>query len=159
MGPSPEGAPARGAPAEPPSRSVKLQLIILGGAARSRLPFGFRLRLFDVDGCRVQRVLEMDRVMLLDHLHAGTAVFGNLVDVRAFHEAHTDIGVAQAVGRARFAVTVELQLRPVEQVVEQLDVIAGEEEIGPRRIFQNRRRRRFAAKLPALLSLVAGFMR
>lgn len=68
--------------------------------------------------------------MLLDHLHAGAAILCHLVDVGTFHEAHTDIGMAQAVGRARLAVAVELQARPLQQIVEQLDVIAREQQIG-----------------------------
>ena len=59
-------------------------------------------------------------VILLDHLDAGAAVLGDLVDVGAFHEPHTDIGMPQAVSSARIAIAVRLELRPFEHTVESL---------------------------------------
>ena len=64
------------------------------------------LCLADIDGRCIERILEMDRIVLLDHLNAGAAVLGYLVDIGTFHEAHADIGIAQAVSRARLAVSV-----------------------------------------------------
>jgi len=69
--------------------------------------FALERCLTNIDSRGVERILEMDRVVLLNHLDAGTAVFCDLIDVGAFHQAHTDVGVAQAVSRARFAVAVE----------------------------------------------------
>jgi hypothetical protein len=37
------------------------------------------------------------RVVFLDHLHAGAAVLGDLIDVCAFHQAQADIRMPQAV--------------------------------------------------------------
>ena len=61
-----------------------------------------RLRLGpnDIDGGGVKRVLDVRGVELLDHLHAGAAVLGNLIDIRPLREPHADVNVAQAVGRA-----------------------------------------------------------
>jgi hypothetical protein len=60
----------------------------------------------------------MRRVVLLDHLDAGAAVLGNLIDVRAFHQAHADVGVSQALGGARFALSIKFEVRSFEQRVE-----------------------------------------
>ena len=94
--------------------------------------------------------------MLFDHLDARAAVFGHLIDVSALHEAHADISMPQAVSCSRFAVPVEFQLRPVEKVIEQLDVIAGENQVGrlsaiPERVAAAA----FAAFLVAALPLAA----
>lgn len=72
----------------------------------------------------------MDGIVLLDHLDAGSTVLCDLVDVRAFHEAHADIGVPQAVGRARLTVTVQLEAGSFQQVVEQFDMVAGKHLVG-----------------------------
>lgn len=86
----------------------------------------------------------MGGVEPLDHLDAGAAVFGDLVDVRAFHEAHTYVGMAQAVGCARIALPIELELRSRQEVVEHLDVVAGEYRIGRLRVVERNRWRRLA---------------
>ena len=93
----------------------------------------------------------MDGIVLFDHLNAGAAVFGDLVNVGPFHQAHADIGVTQAVGRAGFAVAVGLEIGAVETVVEQLDVIARKDQVGRCRQFLRRRRR-----LTAQLAVDAG---
>jgi hypothetical protein len=64
------------------------------------------LRAANVDGGRIERVLDVRRVEFLDHLDAGAAVLGDLVDVGAFHETHADIGVAKAVN-CRYSGTKE----------------------------------------------------
>jgi hypothetical protein len=56
----------------------------------------------------------------LDHLDAGAAVLRDLVNVRAFHEAQADIGVAQAVSRAGLPLAVLLQSLFFEDRVEEL---------------------------------------
>ena len=60
----------------------------------------FCLRPHDVDGGGVELGLDMGCVVFLDHLDAGAAVFCDLIDVRAFHEAHANICMAQAVSGA-----------------------------------------------------------
>lgn len=65
----------------------------------------FRLRPHDVDRGVVQVRLDMRCVIFFDHLDAGAAVFGDLVDVGAFHQAETYICVPQAVRRSRLAFT------------------------------------------------------
>ena len=64
-------------------------------------------RLSDIDRRGIQGVFEMERVVFLDHLDPSPAVFGDLVDVRPFHQPQADIGVAQAVGRPAVAFAVE----------------------------------------------------
>ena len=63
----------------------------------------------------------MGGVEFLDHLDAGAAVFGDLVNVGAFHEAHADISMAKAVGGAPVPVPVEFELGAAENAVEELN--------------------------------------
>ena len=77
-----------------------------------------RSRSADVDRRSVKPVLDVRGVMLLDHLHAGTAVLGDLVDVCALHQPKADVSVAKAVGRAAVAFSVEFQPFLVEDTVE-----------------------------------------
>jgi hypothetical protein len=102
-------------------------------AAGPRFRFGFWLWFWlkDIDGRRVERVLDVSSIEPFDHLDAGAAVFGDLVYVCALHEAHANIGMAQAVGRARITLAIEFELRSLQQVVEHLDVVAEEDRIGP----------------------------
>ncbi len=72
----------------------------------------------------------MGRVEFFDHLDAGAAVLGDLVNVRALHEPETDIGVPKAVGRAPVFIAVEFELLLSKHIDEQLDVRAGEDRIG-----------------------------
>ena len=51
----------------------------------------------------------MHGVEFLDHLDAGAAVFGDLVDIGALHQAQADVGVPKAVGRARQAFAILLE--------------------------------------------------
>ena len=48
----------------------------------------------DIDRGNVERCADMHRVVFFNHLDAGAAVLGYLVDVGTFHEAQADIGVA-----------------------------------------------------------------
>ena len=71
----------------------------------------------------------MGRVIFFDHLYAGPAVLGDLINVCAFKKAQTNVGVAKAVGRARIIVAIKLELRARENPIEELDVISGEDAI------------------------------
>src|SRR5260370_41863517 len=62
----------------------------------------------------------MRSVIFLDHLDAGAAVFGDLVDVGPFHQAQTDVGMTQAVGRTRPAFAVEPEIFFVKNGLEKL---------------------------------------
>jgi hypothetical protein len=75
----------------------------------SGLVFGylFRLRPHDVDRSGVKVRLDVGSVICLDHLDAGSAVFGDLVDVGTFHQAEANIWVPQAVSPSRSAFAVE----------------------------------------------------
>src|SRR5882672_5740175 len=88
---------------------------------RSRLPLIFppRLWLAYVDGCGIQRVLDVRGVKLLDHFDAGATVLRDLINVGSLHQAHTDVGVSEAVCRAAVAVTVALQAKFIQNRVEQ----------------------------------------
>jgi hypothetical protein len=48
----------------------------------------------------------MSSIVFLDHLDAGTAVFGDLIDIGTFEQAQADVSMAQAVSRARASVAV-----------------------------------------------------
>ena len=71
----------------------------------------------------------MHRVVLLDHLNAGSAVLGDLVNVRPFHETEAYICVPEAVGCTAVAVAINLQSRLFEHVIEELDVVAWKHKI------------------------------
>lgn len=104
------------------------QEIRLCAAVSGILAFGFRfsggfsfgLRTHDIDRAGVYAVLDVARIEVLDHLDAGPAVVGDLIDVRAFHQTHGNISVAQAVSRAALSVAVEFQLFFFKYLVEQV---------------------------------------
>ncbi len=54
------------------------------------------LVLAHIDQGRIDHIFEVRRVVLLDHLDTGAAVFGDLIDISAFQQAETNIAVAQA---------------------------------------------------------------
>ena len=62
----------------------------------------------------------MRRIVFLDHLDAGAAVFGDLVDVGTFHQAQTDVRMPQTVSRSRPAFAVESQIFLVQDRLEKL---------------------------------------
>ena len=72
-----------------------------GGAAVRPLPS-------DVNGRRVDHVLDVRGVKFLDHLDAGAAVLRDLVDVGPFHQPEADVGVAQGIGGATKPLPVAL---------------------------------------------------
>jgi len=72
----------------------------------------------------------MRRVIFFDHLHAGPTILGDLIDVGAFHEAHADIGVPQAIGRAPLFIAIKLQIQFVENLIEKLAMVLWEEPVG-----------------------------
>lgn len=82
-----------------------------GGSCLRRLS---RRRSFTshIDGCGIERGLDVGDVELLDHLDAGAAVFGDLVDIGALHQAQAYVHVPQAVSGAPVAVTRTVIERP-----------------------------------------------
>ena len=64
-----------------------------------------------IDGGGIEGVLEMDGIVLFNHLDGCAAVLGDLIDVGPLHEAHTYVCVPEAVGGAGFAVAVQFELR------------------------------------------------
>lgn len=76
--------------------------------------------------------------MLLDHLNAGAAVLGELINVGAFHEAHANISVGQAVRSALLAISISFEASAAKHAVERLDVVAGKDGIGRLREFRVR---------------------
>src|ERR1022692_3168527 len=101
---------------------------------RGRLVRLFRLRPPYVDRGGVETVLEVGRVVFLDHLDAGAAVLRDLVNVRAFHETQADVGVPQAIGRAGLSLAVLLQIFLVQDCVEELPVRLRKNRIGRLRL-------------------------
>ena len=63
--------------------------------------------LTNVDEGRIDHILEMRRVVFLDHLDAGAAVLGDLIDISSLQKTETNVTVPQTVGRAGFAIPVE----------------------------------------------------
>lgn len=68
--------------------------------------------------------------MFFDHLDAGAAILGNLVDVCSFHQAEANVRVPKAVRRPAVALAIEFQIFFVQDVVKQLPVIGGEDAVG-----------------------------
>ena len=91
--------------------------------------FFFGLGSHDVDRGGVEAGLDVRGIVFLDHLDAGAAVLGDLVDVRPFHQAQADIGVAQAVGRAGLAFAVDLEIFFLQDRVEQLALPFREDQV------------------------------
>jgi len=62
----------------------------------------------------------MGGVIFFDHFNACATIFSNLINVRAFHEAQTNISMSQAVGGAALALAVELESFFFQDNVEKL---------------------------------------
>ncbi len=80
------------------------------------------LEVAHIDGRCIERVLDVGCIEFLGHLNAGAAVFGDLINVCAFHKPHTDISVSKAIGRTSLSIPVELQFKFAEDGVEQLSM-------------------------------------
>jgi hypothetical protein len=65
--------------------------------------------------------------------------------------------VTEAVGCSWFFITVEFEAGTIQQVIKQLDVIAGEKQVGRLRVFDRWRRWWLSPFLPPLLPLSACF--
>jgi hypothetical protein len=86
-GPSPRGAARKGRAYLTGKRfgiSKVIMIISATGRRRFRL-FGFGFRFQDVDRGRIQRVLEMDGIVLFNHFDTGTAVLGDLINICPLH--------------------------------------------------------------------------
>src|ERR1039458_2556688 len=106
----------------------------IGRAGGSGTPGGFlrllRLGPHDVDRGGIKVRLDVRRIVFLDHLDAGAAVFGDLVDVRAFHEAETYICVPQAGSPARSFVAVKAEIFLFQNRLEKLALPFWKNEVG-----------------------------
>lgn len=80
------------------ARTSQPEISLLRSLALGGLWPGRALGLANVDRSRVEGVLEMNGVELFDHLDAGPAVLGYLVDIRAFHQAETNVSMPQTIG-------------------------------------------------------------
>ena len=69
-------------------------------------------------------------IVFLNHLDAGPAVLGKLIDVGTFKQARTDIVLAQAIGRSRPSVTVGAKLFFLKDRVEQIAWPFRKQKIG-----------------------------
>ncbi len=101
-------------------------LVVVFELNRLRLTPSAGLGAPHVDRRRADHVLDVRGIVFLDHLDAGAAIARDSVDVRAFHQAETDVSVAKRIDRSRLAVAIELEIGLVENAVEELHVIAGE---------------------------------
>ncbi len=110
--------------APPPARAIEGIYRVRGGAFQAKTrPHRFLVlfRLFlcfpYVNSRGIQRVFEVRGIEFLDHLNAGPAVFGYLVNVRAFHQPEADIGMAEAVGRSDISIPVFFQFKFFQNAV------------------------------------------
>src|SRR5262249_12547833 len=62
----------------------------------------------DIDCSGIERGLDV-RCVFLDHLDPGPTVFGDLVDVGAFHQPQTDVCMPQTVRGTRSPFAVEAE--------------------------------------------------
>ena len=69
-------------------------------------------------------------VVFLDHLDAGAAVLGDLVDICTLHQAQADIGMAQTVRGTRAALTVNAQVFLVKDGLEKFTLPLGKNQVG-----------------------------
>ena len=67
-----------------------------------------------IDRRSIKHVLDVRRIVFLDHLDTGATVFRNLIDVGTLHQPETDISMPQAVAGARVALAVMLHAEFVE---------------------------------------------
>ncbi len=67
-------------------------------------------RLSDIDRRCVDIVLQMPPIIFLDHLDAGAAVLGDLIDVGAFEQPQADVCVSQAVAGANMVIAIEFEI-------------------------------------------------
>src|ERR1700689_3063357 len=88
-------------------------------AAFAALAFPLNSAFPNVDSGSVEHRLDVGCVKFLDHLHAGPAVLGNLIDVGTLHEPEANKGVPQAVAGSYIAVAVELEFKFAENRIEQ----------------------------------------
>ena len=82
----------------------------------------------DVHGGGADARRNVRGIILLDHLDAGPAVLGDLIDVRTFHEPEADVGMTETVGRPAMALTVELQAFLFQNIVEHPRVAVFEDQ-------------------------------
>lgn len=88
-----------------------------------------RLSTADVDRCRIESAFNVSGVEFFDHLHAGAAVFSNLIDICAFHQAHADICVPQTVSCAGLFIAIDFKIGAGKDAVEQFDMIARKDRV------------------------------
>jgi hypothetical protein len=69
-------------------------------------------------------------VELLDHLHTGSAVLPDLVDVGAFHQPEADVGMAKAVEGPSLPLAVDLEVLFLENSIEENVMPAREHLVG-----------------------------
>ena len=76
-----------------------------------------RPRSANIDCRSVDVVLQMPPVIFLDHLDTGAAVLGNLINIRAFEQSKTDIGMPQTVTGTDMSIAVEFEIQFVKDGV------------------------------------------
>jgi len=64
--------------------------------------------------------------MLFNHLNRGPTILGDLINISAFHKAHTDIGMSKTVKRSRLTIPVKFQPELGQDGVKHLSVVIWE---------------------------------
>ena len=72
----------------------------------------------EIHSRNIDHILEMGGIELFDHLNGGAAVLRDLINVGAFHETQTDIGVSQRVGRPAQSFPIKLQIEFIQHGIE-----------------------------------------
>ena len=82
-----------------------------------------------IDCSGIERVLDVDRVIFLDHADARATVLSDLIDVGSLHQPHADIRVPQAVSRTRSAVSVNAKVLLLKDGLEEFALPFWENEV------------------------------
>src|SRR4029079_19524013 len=89
-----------------------------------------RLGASHIDDRGIHHVLDVGGVELLDHLNAGTAILGDLINVGALHQAQADIGVPQTVEGPALAFAINLEVKFAEDGVEEVVMTFRKDNLG-----------------------------
>lgn len=71
----------------------------------------------------------MRGIEVLDHLDAGPAILGDLVDVGTFHKSEADVGMPQAIKGPALAFPIDLQPKLGQDRIELFMMIGWEHQV------------------------------
>src|SRR5215471_9906658 len=77
----------------------------------------------------------MRGVIFLDHLDAGAAVLGDLVDIRTLHQSQADVRMTQTVRCARTAFTIKAQMFLIQDGLKKFPLPFRKKQVGLVEVF------------------------